>query len=378
MAFEPILLVNCIVQLASALAALLVARGLGKGKSCALQKPFYLMSLALGIMSMLNLLWFSGVLSISILDNLLIGPFFHLIMLAVWFYVGLMMSGHDHFYYLIPLFIMSINVLLLLSNLALVTDIIVGLVLVGIFFYVGFVDHHLLKKLSYIGMVYGASISAVSVVRYLFGIGYLTSYWFIPDAVLLYLLFRLRKSGYLCASNHADVPHHIPVVVEVFKFGFFVIALSFFMMLGTLGMHELGHSLAAGFLGCEHSTSFGISFAITHVSCSSDAGATAITLGGFVLTLLVSLMMFFIGNDFTRKMSYMLIAFSLLTAMDDFSVLGLPYSLMVIAVFIAALLAGYGLILIVKDYEAEYERYESKVCSPLGCGRQMYLNQDMR
>jgi hypothetical protein len=371
MAFEPIIIINGLSQLSAAAASLLLARKLRSEKSCLLLKPFYLLSLALFCIAFLNILWFSGFIDISALDNLLIGPFFHLAMLAIWFYLGILISGHDHMYYLIPVFIMSINALLLLSNLAVFCDLITGLVLIGVFFYVGLIDHHLIKKVSYLGMLYGFLLLAVSITSHFMGLQYLHSFWFIPNIVLTYLIIRMRKAGHICASTPLPEKHHIPVVVEVFKFGFFVIGLSIFLMLGILGVHELGHSLAAKIFSCSHATDFGIGYAVTHVVCESSAGSTIIILGGLILTLFISLLMHFLGNDFARRLSYLLISFSMLTAIDDFAALDMPKSIVITMVFVSMLLIGYGLSLVVKNYELEYQKYEASVCATPHCEKKV-------
>jgi hypothetical protein len=374
MAFEPVIIVNGISQLAASTVSLLLALKLRKEKGCLLQKPFYLLSIALFVIALLNTLWFFGIIDISAVDNLLVGPFFHLTLLAVWFYIGLFISGHHHTYYLIPLFIMSVNVLLIMNNLAFFCDIITGLVLIGVFFYVGFIDHHFIKKISYLGMAYGLSIPAMSAISHFTGTQYLHSFWFIPNAILLYILFIKMRQGHFCMMPYKPAKHHIPVVVEVFKFGFFVIALSVFLMLGTLGVHELGHSITAQVFGCSHQTSFGIGHAVTHVVCESSAGSILIILGGFILTLVVSLLMYFMGNDFAKRMSFLMLAFSILISVDDFTVLRIPYSVIIAGVFTAALLIGYGIMLIVKNYELEYERYEASLCTSAACGKESYLN----
>jgi hypothetical protein len=337
-----------------------------------LHKPFYLLSLTLFTIALLNLLWFTGNIRVSELDNLLIGPFFNLALLAIWFYIGLFISVHNHVYYLIPIFIMSINALLLFKNIPVLCDVITGLVLIGVFFYTGFINHHLMKKVSLLGMVYGASIIAVSAAAHLTGMTYLRSFWFIPNIFLCVLLLFMLRKGLMCADTCVSERQHIPVAVEIFKFGLFIAGLSLFLMLGTLGVHELGHSLAANMVGCSHETTFGIGTAMTRVTCDSDVASTFITLNGFILTLIISLLMYFLGNNFARRMSFLLLAFSMLVAIDDFSVLSMPHSILVILGLISTLLIIYGITLIVKNYLLEYETYETSVCSSAVCGKGTY------
>ena len=364
MAYEPVIVLNGLSQVAAAAVSLFIALKLRRDRGEALQKPFWFLSAALIIAGLINLLWFFRVIDVSEWDNLFIGPLFNFVFLAVWFYVAMVVSGHRRIYYLIPVFIMSANVLLLFNSLAVVCDVLIGLVLIGVFFHLGFVDHYLVRRMSYAGMAYGFLLPAASVLSYFIGLQYVYSLWFLPNLAMVYLLYLMGRERRIFVSVHdtgSTGKHHIPVVVEVFKFGFYIVCLCVFLMLGTLGVHEMGHSLVAKSFGCSYQTRFDISHAVTHVECESAAGSSLIVLGGFVLTLVISLLMYFMGNDFARKLAFLIFGFSIITAVDDFIVLGLPYSAVIAFVFVSAIVIGIGMVRVVKDYELEYEKYEAGV-----------------
>jgi hypothetical protein len=146
----------------------------------------------------------------------------------------------------------------------------------------------------------------------------------------------------------------LPVLLEILKFGIFIMGFVVFLLLGILAVHELGHSLAARVFGCSHETTFGIGKAVTHVQCDNAANVTMITLGGLFLSIAISVVMFFAGNDFIRRVSFLLFAFSILVSFDDFGALGMPYYFAVLTVFIASFIIGYGILLIVREYHSEY------------------------
>ncbi len=370
MSVEPVVLVNGLGRLAVSVMAVLLAFRLGKEKGCVLEKPLYLLAISFFVMGLLDLLWSTGVIAASSADNFLVIPFFHLTVLAVWFYVVSMVSGHENMFYLIAVFIMGVNAFLLFSELNVIADVITGLSLMGVFFF--FRPGHVksLAKVSAGGMIYGIAVSSCALLAHFTGVPYISSFWFIPSAVLFYVMFTMMGEDDVCGMAPVAGAHHVPVVVEVFRLGLFVAGLSVFLMLGVLGVHELGHSLAAGALGCSHETSFGIGYAVTHVACGDGSGETLITLAGFGLTLLISALMFFAGNAFARRMSLLMFAFSFIIASDDFSVLGMTRSFFVIIIFASALLIGYGLMKIVQNYEAEYVSREARACtSPLCKGK---------
>jgi hypothetical protein len=160
----------------------------------------------------------------------------------------------------------------------------------------------------------------------------------------------------------------------VFKFGFFVITLSSFLMLGTLGVHELGHSLAAQLFGCAHQTDFGMGFAVTHVECASNAGFVWIALAGFLLTALIALVIHLTGHAFSKRISWLLLGFAILIAVDDFETLHMTNSGLVLMVLLASGVIVYSIVKVVKAYELEYARHESRICAMSGCERQSLLN----
>lgn len=372
MVYEPVMILNGLSQSVVAIVSLLLAIQLKKEKKYRMKQPFYFLTGAFLVAAMLNFAWFFGLIKISSWDSMIIGPLFNLIILGVWFYTGMLISGHRHLYYLIPLIMMSANAFILFSEMYFLCDIITGLVLISVFFHLGFIDHHLVKRMSYIGLVYGIVLSSVSIFAYLNGTQYTNTFWFIPNIIAIYLIYMINQKSQLQSHLHTEKKHHVPVIVEVGKLGLFVIGLSIFLMLGTLGVHELGHSVFAKAFGCSHDTVFYIGHAITHVTCDNDAGAIPITLGGIILTLIIALLIYITGNAFARDISYLITGFSIITAVDDFTVLGIPHSVIFMGVIIAAIVIVHGLVKIVKSYEIEYELHEASAYDSYP--RKHYLN----
>jgi len=362
------LILNGLSGLAVAAMSLMLALKLKKEKGCVIRGQFYFLTFTFLLLSLLNILWFFSRVDISEWDRMFIAPLFNLVFVAVWFYTGLAVSGHRRIYYIVPLFMMSINVALILNGLSIFSDILSGFMIAGIFFYIGVLHKHVARSVGWTGIAYGLLVSSASISAYFLGTGYMHLFMVVPNIALFSLLLMIFRRGHTCALSGGCERSHTPMIVEVMKFGFFIVVFTIFLMLGTLGTHELGHSLAAKTFGCTHETVFGIGRAVTHVSCDDGDGRTVITLGGLILTVFVSLSLFLAGNDFARKMSLLLLALSVLVSIDDFSALGLPDSMIVSAVFVSMFLISYGLFLIVNQYGLEYDTYEASIDRP-GCGR---------
>ena len=363
MAFQPIIIANGLSQVAVSVAAIVLALKLGKEKKSLLKKPFYLLSAAFLIVALINILWSFGIIAVSEADNMIIGPIFNLVFLGVWFYTGIVLSGHRHIYYLIPLFIMSINAFLLFKNLAVVSDVITGLALMGVFFHLGFVDNNIMKKMSFAGMAYGLLLAAISVISHVTGLTHTNSFWFIPNIAVIYIFYLLWQDSSIHPSLQVSQKHHIPVIAEIFKLGLFIMSISLFVMLGTLGVHELGHSLAAKSFGCSHSTVFSIGKAVTHVVCDSASGSTFIALAGLILTVAISIIIYSMGNGFAKRVAYMIFGFSILIAVDDLAVLNTPYSAITALIVVSSIFIGYSIVRIARNYESEYRDYEASLHS---------------
>lgn len=363
MALTPILLLNTISQLAVAFTSGMVAYKLGRQKQCLMKRPFIVLCALFFVMGLLNILWATGSISVSSWDNSFVLPLFNLAVLGVWFYLALRISGHHNLNYLTAVFVMAVNAFLVFRNNALISDLLISLTLLALFFHIGLINHFFVRKLSYFGMAYASLHALVSLLAHLAVADYVGGLWFIPNAALIVLVFMMFREGHFCNMPQEPAHEHIPVIIEIFKFGLFVVGLSMFLILGVLGVHELGHSLAAEAFGCSHDTFFGLGYALTHVECGSGSGSVLISLAGFILTVMISALMFLVGNDFARRISYLLLAFSFITATDDFAMLGVPHSGIIVIVFFSALLIAYGIMLIVKEYEVEYEKYETDMCS---------------
>jgi hypothetical protein len=371
MPFEPMLFANASSQLAAAVATLLLALKLKKEKRCSLQNPFYILSVLLLALSLVNFLWSFGIISITSADNSYTIPIFNLSVIAVWLYTAIRMLGYKQIYYAYPLIITIASAVLILYRQAFASDLLLGFAVIAVFMSILLRKQSLGLREGLEGIAFGLSFMLASAAAFFYKLDYARTFWAIPYAAFfLVMLFALHEKK-LCSYCREHQRHPVPLIVRVLKFGFFVVGLSVLLMLGILGVHELGHSIVANLYGCEHETTFGIGYAKTHVQCESDSGTVLIKLGGLSLTLLVSLSFLFMGNDFARKISSLLFAFSMLISAEDVTSLDLPYSIVMILFFVAATLTAYGMYLLVTDYELE-SRYSGSACDDFS--KESYLN----
>ncbi len=351
---QPIIFINGLSQFCAALIALLLALKI-HDKEKQLRNPFYILAGIFTGIAVLNFLWSFNLIPMSLWDHLIVGPVFNIAFLGVWSFVSLRLSGHRHLYFLIPAFMVG-GVILISVGLAPLSDVLAGAALVCSFFFAGFINNHLLRWFSFTGIIYGLVLLMTGIATHLTKTAYLNSLWFIPTVAAGILLYSIYKKGHLLRFH--DCGHKdLPAIFEVLKFGMFINALFLFLAIGTLGVHEFGHSIAASLFSCAHSTSFGSGFAVTSISCPGNEGVIFIALAGFLLTAIFSALIYVTGSEYARKIGIVTGALSLFISIDDFKSIGMPESGMFLVVFISSALIVFGIASIIRSYEKEYSNH---------------------
>lgn len=355
---ESMLLLNAVSDLGVATLSFIIWHKLSKDSHKQLSRAFGVLGIIFLLLCCLNAFWSSGFIEQTEWDTLFVLPILNLAMLSVWFYVCLSVSKHNNIHYLIAFIIMGSNALLLSKNQALVSDALVAFTLLSLFFHVGIVSKSFARRISLVGIAYSVIFIAAALVSSLPGYGYVAAPWFIPNVILVLLLYNIyRRSDELHMHEQVRMKKD-NFILEIVRLGLYVCGLSILLMLGILGVHELGHSLSAEFFGCSHETTYDFGNAKTHVQCEDSSASTILLLSGLVLTLLLSALMYIVGNDFARRVSSLMFAFSLIAASEDLSSLGVPDSSFIILILISSFLVIYGIVLIVRGYEQEYAHLE--------------------
>ena len=111
----------------------------------------------------------------------------------------------------------------------------------------------------------------------------------------------------------------------VIKFTFFIALINVFLTLGTLTLHEFGHSLAAAHYGCSHNK---ITFTIgespyTEIECEENINLTVILFAGIIFTSLLSLILFFSSSGIPKYLACIIFSVGIIAASIDLAFLSI-------------------------------------------------------
>ena len=101
-------------------------------------------------------------------------------------------------------------------------------------------------------------------------------------------------------------------LVQAIGSWFFVMALSFFVVIGSVAVHEIGHGLMGTYAGCEVQNivlySHGFNPA-TNIKCENDFNQVLVALSGMGLNILFGVIFLFANRPIMNNIAYMFFGF---------------------------------------------------------------------
>ena len=201
-----------------------------------------------------------------------------------------------------------------------------------------------------------------------FGWNSLAIPWFIPLLLLAgsyhFILKDMQEFGVL--DNAPSAKHHpaLHVGAVFIRFIIFVFSLCAFTFLSTVALHEFGHSIVGEYYGCEKHTA--IIYDVTHKArtelvCQGPYDSFILTIAGFAITVLLGMVFLIVGDNFTVRLSTLILGFSLLIAYGDFSDLGLSPNLNALLAILATIVIMLSIIRISVFYLGHYHLFDEDV-----------------
>ncbi len=132
-------------------------------------------------------------------------------------------------------------------------------------------------------------------------------------------------------------------VIRAVRLWFFVIALAFFIIIGSIAVHEIGHAVVAMIAGCSVESILLFSpqsNPATYISCSSETSQIFVSMAGITFNILLGIIFLFSDKPLVNNISYMFFGFGLYSGKMDLQSMGFP-------VLIASLVSLIGIIIIV-------------------------------
>src|SRR3989338_523339 len=222
--------------------------------------------------------------------------------------------------------------------------------LMFIFLYLALFSDYYIRKAGIIGLAYSI-LSVAFLVLLKNGVGREQLYFFVADALLFmvvyYIFLDIDKMGigaiYGKEGNHAKMRK----VMTPFRNFATVLFLIIFSLLSTVGMHEIGHAVAAAYYNC------GVSSVVlyeenssphTEIKCSNPFNNAIITLGGIIATVLIGCFFMLIGHRLTDHIGYLVIGFGFLFGYSDLISIGISDSINALIWFSGMIIMAIGVI----------------------------------
>ena len=134
----------------------------------------------------------------------------------------------------------------------------------------------------------------------------------------------------------------------------FIITLTNFVFIGTIGIHEFGHYGSSKFYDCDYQKIvYDGNFFHTEILCRSLEGNVFVILGGVLLPFVLALLLFFIGGKFMKEIAILISGFNFIAISRDLADLGVSENFVFLSIFCGVLLLIYGLYSLAKSKTEE-------------------------
>jgi hypothetical protein len=138
----------------------------------------------------------------------------------------------------------------------------------------------------------------------------------------------------------------------ILKFVFFITAISIFVTIGTISIHEISHSLTAKLYGCSYNQIIFIPGEMpnTEITCTRNLNINVITLAGLIATILISIIIFITSKGAIKYISLIIFSVGVIAANIDLVALSLKPQIIALLNILAYLLFSLTLIKIIILY----------------------------
>ncbi len=213
-----------------------------------------------------------------------------------------------------------------------------------------------LKRVGILSLTY-STLSIFLLIFVFFEKNILNIWWFVPN-ILLFLILVL----FILAVKHSEIDQYRGYPPKIrkailsllfLKFIIFLSSVTLFILLSTIAIHEMGHSLTAQYYGCERSKAVIYDItgsAHTEMVCSGYYNDDIITIAGTLFPIAVGLIFFLTGGAFTTNIAYLIFGFALILPSKDLEVLGVSESITYLLVACGFVIMVYGVLKLSINY----------------------------
>jgi hypothetical protein len=320
-------------------------------KTCKITNCIFAIGIIFLILDAILALWLFGILSYSCNDYLFLFSVVSILQAIFLFRIIFLLSLNKNLFYLLFLYTFSflsfLNDLFNFFTLASISSFLLMLIL---FIHISF-RSEAYKRMGFFGVfycLYSIMLLALSLVSF---INFCTLSIFTnlgSFILLLIFVFDLKKYSLTHLQYHS--PRQMPYFFVLMRHFIFIIIITNFIFIGTIGIHELGHFGFSKFYSCEYrKVIYEQDFLRTDILCRDTPGNFEILLAGILLPIIISAILFFIGRRFSWGIASLILGFDLIASNRDFLDLGISDNLIMASLFLGLIFLIVGMVMLAKS-----------------------------
>ncbi|MGV8152572.1 MAG: hypothetical protein ACP5OG_05815 [Candidatus Nanoarchaeia archaeon] len=216
------------------------------------------------------------------------------------------------------------------------------------------------KKPAFFGFLY-SFVSFAFQLLLLFNLGDFVYYSGFSNFIFIIVIYFFVKSLASCPPEIIEKENSKREVYvwSFIKYFVFIIILSNFIFVGSIGLHEFGHLIMSKVYDCEYrQVVYEENSPYTELLCSTDVNKKAITLAGIIFPIITSIVLFFVGGRFIKEISLMIIGFDLIASYKDLLDLGVSENISALTMIFGIFFIIAGVILLAKSRTEVYQKIE--------------------
>ncbi len=179
---------------------------------------------------------------------------------------------------------------------------------------------------------------------------------------LIFSIFHIEKNIYYFFHHKLIRKRKENYIMSFLKYFIFIVVIVNFVFIGTVTVHEAGHFITSKAYGCQFvKIVYEQDFPHTETLCNESFNAfTKVILGGILLPILISILLYFTGGTFIKEISLLIFGFNLILSYQDIIDLGFSknISLFFFVLGIISSLVSIGLLAKSKTNEEEFIQLE--------------------
>ena len=165
---------------------------------------------------------------------------------------------------------------------------------------------------------------------------------------ILFLLFLIKLFGKMEDKkyyfSHTSYKTKSSYLIDLLRHFIFILVFVGIIFVAVSSIHELGHMSVSKFYGCDYQRIIyeqGILY--TEILCSELFGNVMVILGGFLLPVIISILLFLGGGKLIKEVAILILGFNLIISYKDFIELGISKNVAIFSSIIGCLLVLIGI-----------------------------------